>query len=101
MHVLSVLSLALVVPATYAASCTATQPNHLCCTSLAPFSANSYVWTNICGITGVDPSTPTASFCDDTATCSTDLVSVCCETLATCQSGVDGPIGLNCAQVEN
>ena len=46
------------------AQCTPTQPTGLCCRSLAPFSSNSYVWTNICGITGVPPDTPTASFCD-------------------------------------
>ncbi|THH15358.1 hypothetical protein EW146_g5104 [Bondarzewia mesenterica] len=43
--------------------CPAEQSNSLCCRSLGKFSDNSYVWTNICGITGVDPNTSTASGC--------------------------------------
>lgn len=35
----------------------------LCCETLGKFSDNSYVWTDVCGITGIAPNTPTASFC--------------------------------------
>ncbi|KZV68811.1 hypothetical protein PENSPDRAFT_652915 [Peniophora sp. CONT] len=47
-----------------AQKCTsATQTIALCCESLGEFSDNSYVWTGVCGKTGVAPDTPTASFC--------------------------------------
>lgn len=80
-------------------SCPASQPYGFCCESLEPFSSNSYVWTNICGITGVAPNTPTGSFCGAPGTCYDDIIPVCCESVATCQSGVDGPIALNCTRV--
>ncbi|EIM85867.1 uncharacterized protein STEHIDRAFT_157401 [Stereum hirsutum FP-91666 SS1] len=82
-------------------TCPSNATNHLCCRTLAPFSDNAYVWENVCGITNVPSTTPTASFCSELETCPTGLLPVCCETLASCQSGVDGPIGLNCTQVEN
>ncbi|KAI0051121.1 hypothetical protein FA95DRAFT_1485968 [Auriscalpium vulgare] len=97
---MSAILLALVTR-TVADACPASQPNHLCCRSLAPFSANSYVWTNICGITGVDPSTETASFCSELSPCPEGVTAACCQTLDSCSPGVDGPVGINCTQVEN
>ncbi|KAI0061637.1 hypothetical protein BV25DRAFT_1826347 [Artomyces pyxidatus] len=88
-------------PCIAAQSCPTGQSNHICCRSLAPFSANSYVWENVCGITGVAPDTPTASFCEPLPSCPEGVIAACCETLDNCQSGVDGPIGINCTEVEN
>ncbi|KAI0269869.1 hypothetical protein BC834DRAFT_841617 [Gloeopeniophorella convolvens] len=97
----ALIATALYTAAVSAQSCPTAQPNHLCCRSLAPFSSNSYVWETICGITGVDPNSQTASFCEELVPCPTGVISACCEELFTCQSGVDGPIGINCTRVEN
>ncbi|VDB85571.1 unnamed protein product [Peniophora sp. CBMAI 1063] len=98
----SISTTLLALVAIAAAQCTTSQPTGLCCRSLAPFSSNSYVWTNICGITGVPPDTPTASFCDQISACEgeSSLIPVCCESTAECGGGVDGPVGINCTRVE-
>ncbi|KZV68798.1 hypothetical protein PENSPDRAFT_581884 [Peniophora sp. CONT] len=98
LHFTSITLLAFAAAA--AAQCTSSQPDGLCCRSLAPFSSNSYVWTNICGITGVPPDTPTASFCEQISACPSGVIPVCCESTAECGGGVDGPVGINCTRVE-
>ncbi|VDB85595.1 unnamed protein product [Peniophora sp. CBMAI 1063] len=63
-----------------AQQCTSpTQTIALCCESLGKFSDNSYVWTGVCGKTGVAPDTPTASFCGAPGTCYDNIIPVCCE----------------------
>ncbi|KAI0034648.1 hypothetical protein K488DRAFT_45047 [Vararia minispora EC-137] len=93
--------LALAAAQTTERNCPAEYPIGLCCISLEPFSANSYVWESVCGFTPpADLSTPTASFCGAPGTCYSGIIPVCCEKALTCQSGVDGPTGINCTRVE-
>lgn len=91
------------VHASPATSCPSERPNHLCCRSLGPFSDNEYVWENICGITGVDANVSTAAGCSPVASCLSGVIATCCQTVIGCPAsgGVDGPIGLDCVQVEN
>jgi hypothetical protein len=50
-------------------NCPAERPVGLCCDSLQPFSANAYVWENICGYAPPsDTTTPTASRCSGPGT---------------------------------
>ncbi|KAH7915408.1 hypothetical protein BJ138DRAFT_1142018 [Hygrophoropsis aurantiaca] len=75
------------------ADCPAASPISLCCTTLQPYSSNSYVWENICGFSA-DASTPIGSMCSSTSSCT--VYTLCCTSSFECQSGVDGPIGINC-----
>ncbi|KAA1465899.1 hypothetical protein DENSPDRAFT_846508 [Dentipellis sp. KUC8613] len=80
-------------------ACPAAQPNHLCCFSFGPLGN----LTTECGISGFDPSTPSASgFCTSAYNpCLQGTpAAACCEDVIPCAAGEDGPIGVNCVEVE-
>ncbi|EKM49219.1 uncharacterized protein PHACADRAFT_265737 [Phanerochaete carnosa HHB-10118-sp] len=95
---LIVLAASLFISPFAAAQCTS-GGTRLCCLSLEPFSDNAYVWNNECGIQESDESILVGSFCDESSgTCPEEWYDICCESTAVCQSGVDGPVGLNCSR---
>ncbi|KAJ3550012.1 hypothetical protein NM688_g5119 [Phlebia brevispora] len=84
-------------------SATCTDPSRqveLCCQNLAPYSSNAYVYQNICDITTTDQSILMATFCEPApaggCTVPSGGYDACCVSEASCQSGVDGPVGVNC-----
>lgn len=54
----------LAVAGLVASQCTSPRSISLCCQSLQPFSANAYVWNNICGVYVSDESILVGSRCD-------------------------------------
>ncbi|KAH8110553.1 hypothetical protein DFH11DRAFT_775957 [Phellopilus nigrolimitatus] len=85
------------------ADCPASNPDHLCCESFTQFSGNYYVWHNLCGL-DYPNSTTVGSLCNPQATCSSGVIALCCESeasLGACGGDVDGPLGINCVEVES
>ncbi|KAI0069893.1 hypothetical protein K474DRAFT_956995 [Panus rudis PR-1116 ss-1] len=80
-----------------AAQCGGSQPLHLCCRTVAPWSSNSGVWGNICGVFPTDPNTLMGGACEEvTSTCPQGPIEVCCSSGSTCGDGV---LGNNCSAV--
>lgn len=85
--------------APFAAAQTCSSGTRLCCSQLTPWNQGAvYTWTQICGITPpTDPTTPTGARCEAVnGACPSGMFDLCCDRTATCQSGVDGPIGIGC-----
>jgi len=100
-HIFFYAAVAAVLPAALvlADSCPAAQPEHFCCESFGHFSDNFAVWHGICGL-DFPNSTTVGSFCSELTPCPTGLIALCCETQAVC-GGVDGPLAINCFEVED
>ncbi|KAJ3550015.1 hypothetical protein NM688_g5121 [Phlebia brevispora] len=80
------------------AACPADQSIELCCITVETFGQGYYVFHDVCGYT-LDNSTVMAAGCDEVPDgCSSfhGWYDACCNSTLLCQSGVDGPFGVDC-----